>query len=176
MGLFSKRPRPPFWHSPPISARDPQALHQYAIYECVGRDDFTGMMATGWAIWDLADIGSHQAADLLTDGYRGWEQQAGFDRALGRQFLEEALDRLASDPALPGEIMGLPREVVDPVAIHYGTRCWLASELVDAVDDPSAEARAFDLIRRSPQPFVPPRSMNWARAFAEQHGLPEPWV
>lgn len=103
----------------------------------------------------LSRVSSDLCCQKQWDGYRGWEQQRDFDRSIGTQFLEEALDRLAADPSLPRDVMSLPREVGYSVATHYGERCWFASELVDVLADPSVEAGAFDLIRRSPRPIVP---------------------
>jgi len=98
---------------------DPEQLHDYALYNIVGRQDGKGMMATGWTIWTLTgDIHGHQASDFLTDGYDLWVVEPGFDPSLGRLFLEDLLARMSDNPSLDGDIWSLPQAVVLPVSTY----------------------------------------------------------
>ena len=182
MGLLSKltgagarAPQTPFWQQPPIRGSDPVALYAHGV-RSVTQQDGPAMMATGWALWTITGIHQHQAFDFLSDGYGAWRSTAAFDPALGRMFTEQLLAGLEADPPVPTDIYSAAPDVVEPLATHYSARCWAASELA-SYEDVSAEdkQRIYSAIERAPQPFVPPRSMHWARAYAHNQGLPVPW-
>lgn len=179
MGFFRKNTSSqPFWRVPPLRNAGPGPLHQHGI-SCIVRSDGPGAMATGWALWDLGSLDSHQAWDLLSDGYRFWQDSGSYDRSEAKRFLREMLDRLQGDPAVPWpDLHAAPPERVQPLATHYSARCWVASELEGLLDDTEraeTEPVLFDAIRRARVEFVPPRSMEWAAAYARRHGHPDPW-
>ena len=156
-------PALPFWRSPPVEAATAAELYQHGL-QCASDGDGAGMMATGWALWDLRSVAPHHAFELLTDGYREWRE--GEPAAAATEFLGDVIKRLWPDPSLPwGDLDTVPQDVLDPIATHYAARCWAATELVEAatpVERPVCEPKAFDAIMRSPRELVPPR----ARAFA----------
>lgn len=178
MGIFSKRPKPPFWRIPPIRTEDPDLLYHHGI-SCVGRSDGPGMLASGWALWGLVGIGAKQASDFLYTGFLEWEKSPEFTRELGCQFLDEALERLSYDlPAPWPDLYAVPPEEVEPVATYYSTRCWMAMDRIRLAGDGEREAyetQAFELIRRTRVEFVPAASMGFAKAYAQNRGLPSPW-
>ncbi len=175
MGLFGRRRRTrTFWRTSAPGSLPPQALHRYGI-ECVTRQDFKGMMGTGWALVDTGGIHEYQAFDFISDGYRGWKTSPDWDPALGQEFLEGVLAMLRDDPSVPPDIWSAPPALVQPAAAHYSARCWIASELLEHVTDASRQLELYDSITRCPEPFVPPRSMEWAREFALRNHLTAPW-
>jgi hypothetical protein len=179
MGFFKKdKSSQPFWRVPPLRNAEPGTLHQHGI-SCIAHSDGPGAMATGWVLWDLAGLDSHQAWDLLSDGYRSWQDSDSYSRSEAKSFLRDMLDRLQHDPAVPWpDLYAVPPEQVQPLATHYSARCWVASELEELLDDTeraTAEPVLFDAIRRARVEFVPPRSMGWATAYARGHGHPDPW-
>jgi hypothetical protein len=179
MSLFAKKQRQTtgFWRAPPFPDADTTVLYQFGI-RCVGRNDGPGMIATGWAIWHLGDLSSHQAYDFLTDGYDLWRRSAGFDPAAAAAFLRDLIAELRPDlPARWTDLHRAPPELVDPIAKYYSLRCWAGSELLEVVDDNQAgtASAVFDVMARTRSEFVPERSLSWARGYASQRGLPDPW-
>ncbi|MFG2052827.1 hypothetical protein ACGFI9_02250 [Micromonospora sp. NPDC048930] len=183
MSVFSRKTRvTAFWQEPPFRSNDLGQLYQYAL-SCAGREDGVGMMRSGWAIYRQAGLHSHQAAEFLRDGYRSWSQSPDCQPSLAIEFLTELFERLnRKSPALPPNIYAVPRELIDPIACHYGMRCWAGNELLEAADRAARpdvreryEQTVFEAIVRSHADFVPPRSKVWARAYARDHGEPEPW-
>jgi hypothetical protein len=179
MGFFRKHESPPqFWEVAPLRTADPAVLYQHGIH-CVTESDGPGMMATGWAIWDLTDISAHQSFDLLSDGYRAWQGSPRYSRAEAKQFLYAMFERLQPDrPAPWTNLYDVAPEVVMPIATYNSARCWAGSELVELLDDTDQVTLGpviFDAIRRVRVEFVPPRSMAWAKSYAANHNQPEPW-
>lgn len=181
MGLFDRvlnrepKPKPPFWRTPPFATSDAGVLHQHGI-SSVGRQDGRAMISTGWAIWRVAGIHSHQAFDFISDGIGFWRTSATYDVAQDRLLIRELFDGLQADPPVPADIWSAPPELVEPAAAHYSARCWAASELAGLGAEGDERRELYSAISRAPQPFVPPRSMSWARAYASNAGLPEPWA
>jgi hypothetical protein len=177
MGLFKKRPPKPFWLRPPFDSHDPDVLYQGGIL-AVGRDDGVAMTAIGWRLWDLVGLHSHQSFDLLTDGYRAWQNSPHANPEEAAAFLVEMLGRLSGNPSFPPDIYAAPPELVQPAATHYGARAWAAAELWPSAGRPGcpSEEQLYHAIATCPAPFVPPRSMALARDFAARHGLGEPFA
>lgn len=177
MGLFSRSRDKPFWVVAPQRNSDAAGLHQHGV-ACIVSGDGKGAISTGWALWKAYGLHVNQAADFLTDGYAAWRDGPGFDRDQASAFLQECLVGLAANPELQGSPWDLPQEIVAPIATHYSTRCYLASELLALyTGDPPVEVttRAFSAIVSAPREFVPPRSMDWAEAHARLSGSPAPW-
>ncbi|MBM0256001.1 hypothetical protein [Micromonospora sp. 4G55] len=183
MSVFSRRRKPTaFWQEPPFRSTDLAQLYEYAL-SCVGREDGMGMMRSGWAIYRKAGLHAHQAEDFLRDGYQSWSQSLNFQPRVAIEFLTELFEQLREkNPAVPPNIYAVPRELIEPIASHYGMRCWAGNELLAVADHASRpdlreryEPVVFAAIVRSPPEFVPARSKGWARAYAHDHGEPEPW-
>ncbi|HSP39458.1 MAG TPA: hypothetical protein VLR26_17090 [Frankiaceae bacterium] len=180
MGLRNRTPQP-FWRTTPIRSTDPAALYQHGI-ECVGKRDGKGMLATGWALCQVAGLHEHQAGDFLTDGYRIWRESPGFDRAQAAAFLADLFGALCSltPPPVPADIWSASSQAVMPASIYYGTRCWAGNELLEVAADQETQAQYEPLVYRSaaeaPHDFVPSRSVEFAKSYAARNGLTEPWV
>lgn len=180
MGLRN-RTQQPFWRTTPTRTTEPSELYRHGI-ECVGRRDGKGMIATGWALCQVAALHEHQANDFLTDGYRVWKDSPGFDRGQATTFLIDLFGALCSltPPSVPQDIWSAPPEAVLPASVYFGTRCWTGNELLEITTDPAVRAQYEPLVFRScvesPYDFVPTRSINFAKSYAAAHGLPEPWM
>jgi hypothetical protein len=177
----AKRAAAPFWHELPLRTSDPDVLHQAGIDAYV-RDDGPSMMRAGWALWNLGGLHEHQTVDFLRDGLTNWRRSDHCGPPGERMFLDECFERVrGSGPSAPPNIYQAPPEAVAPAAAYQGFRCYIASELVEVLgrDDPAAlDERApelYEAISSSLVDFVPPRSMQWARAYATSHNLPAPW-
>src|SRR4051812_5895366 len=149
MGLRN-RTQQPFWRTTPVSSADSAVLYQHGI-ECVGRRDGKGMIATGWALCQIAQLHQHQAADFLVDGYRVWRESADFDRSQATAFLTDFFNALCSltPPEVPADIWSAPPEAVMPASVYYGTRCWAGNELLDVAADPEIRTRYAPMVYRS---------------------------
>lgn len=182
MALFKKKESIDFWHQPAPSS-DPRVLHQTGI-SCIARDDGPGAIQVGWTLWKRWGIAANQAHDFLQDGYRAWRSSPNFDGGKAWLFLSDLFSDLdATDPAVPLNIYAAPRDQIEPLSVYYSIRCWTASELLELAEaggraDLALEnsERCYSAISRTRQDFVPPRSMSWARIYALNHGLPEPWT
>ncbi|MER7441269.1 hypothetical protein [Micromonospora avicenniae] len=183
MSIFSRRQEPAApWRQPPFRSIDVAQLYQHGL-SCVGRDDGMGMMRSGWAIYRIAGLHSHQAENFLRDGYQSWSQGPDCQPRLALSFLIDLFEGLNNkDPGVPPNIYAVPRALIEPIAAHYSMRCWAGSELLAAADRAACpdvreryEPIVFAAIVRSPADFVPARSKNWARAYAQSHGEPPPW-
>src|ERR1700712_512263 len=180
MGL-GNRTQQPFWRTTPIRSTDPAVLYQHGI-ECVGKRDGKGMIATGWALCQVAGLHEHQAGDFLTDGYRIWRESSGFDRGQAAAFLADLFGALCSltPPSVPADIWSASAEAVMRASIYYGTRCWAGNELLEVAVDQETRTQYEPLVYRAaeeaPHDFVPTRSVEFAKSYAARNGLPEPWV
>src|SRR3954464_4113270 len=159
MGLRS-RTQQPFWRTTPTRSTDVDTLHRFGM-ECVARRDGKGMIATGWALCQVAALHERQASDFLTDGYRVWRESPGFDRHHATSFLLDLLGALCSltPPPTPQDIWSAPPEAVLPASVYYGTRCWAGNELLEVTGDPNLRVQYEPLVFRSaaeaPYDFVP---------------------
>jgi hypothetical protein len=180
MGLRNKTQQP-FWRTTPTRTTQATELYRHGM-ECVSRRDGKGMIATGWALCQVAALHENQANDFLTDGYRVWKESTEFDRAQATTFLVDLFGALCSltPPPVPDDIWSAAPEAVLPASIYFGTRCWTGNELLEITTDPTVTAQYEPLVFRSsaeaPYDFVPTRSINFAKSYAAAHGLPEPWV
>src|SRR3954466_5030513 len=180
MGLRN-RTQQPFWRTTPTKTSNPDALYQFGI-EAVGRRDGKAMIATGWALCQVASLHEPQASDFLTDGYRIWRESSSFDRNQAVGFLTDLFGALCSltPPPVPQDIWSAPPESVMPASIYYGLRCWAGNELLEVTDDAATRAQYEPLVFKSaveaPHDFVPTRSIEFAKSYAAAHDLPEPWV
>jgi hypothetical protein len=180
MSLFSRlkvsRPEDPrFWRTSPLDTRDVARLYDHGM-TCAGQQDGSAMMRIGWALWSITgSVHERQAYDFLYDGFRLWSSSPGHDASLGSVFLGDLFDRLAdSDPSVPGDISAAQPEQVQPVSTYYGARCWAGSELVSR--GAGDADKIYDAIARTNVAFVPPRSMAWAKSYAERQGRLAPWA
>jgi hypothetical protein len=183
LGIFTRKGSAEFWLKPPFSTGDPSVLYQHGL-TCVGRSDGPGMMSTGWAIWRLTAIHMYQANQFLTDGFREWQEGGSYDRAVGIRFLQQLFDRLnaAAPPDCPADPWSAPRDLVEPASAYFSTLCWAGSEFLAEAgkagrEDLVAEhePRIYRAICGVRSYFVPPRSMEEARAYAAKNGWPAPW-
>jgi len=182
MGLFTRKERSGdvFWRTPPVRTRDPQQLRQAGIDAHVAGDGRI-MMKAGWALWDVGPLHENQSADLLTDGLKQWRAQ-GASASEVVAFLRDCLARLTTGgPGAPADLRTAPPSLVAAAAEHQSTRCYMATELAllladtDPVESTRTEEAVYRAITSCRVEFVPPRSMAWAQACAERHGLPAPW-
>lgn len=176
-----KRSAAGFWREPPFRSIYPGVMYQGGI-SAVGQGDGPGMMKVGWALWGTTGLHQHQAADFLRDGLSAWRKSGSCDPATELAFLNDCFERVQDPgPPCPPNIYEVPPEVVAPASEHQGMRCYVASELIEVLgrDDPAEldrrEPELYAAIASSRPEFVPPRSTNWARAYAANHGLPDPW-
>ena len=178
MGLFGRRSggeRGGFWENPPVRTTDAQTLYSCGV-SSLSQGDGKSTVAVGWALADVHGLHAHQASDFLTDGYSAWRDGHGFDPREAEAFLEALLTRLAANPRINGDIWSLPPDQVQPVATHYQTRCWAAAEILTLGEpSPEREERCYQAIVESPDALVPPRSIGFAKAYADRHGRRPPW-
>lgn len=178
-----------FWLSSPMPDADPQVLYQFGM-TCVMHDRYKDMMATGWTLWGLVGLNQLQANDFVSDGYSGWRGTAEFEAEIGVEFVDQYFHRaLATAHSLdPGnlresDIWSMPQEVVMPAATAYSAMCFAGSELLELLSGSGRSAEAaersrevYDAVLTSHSGFVPPRTMGWAKSFAEAQGMPPPWA
>jgi hypothetical protein len=165
---------PHFWRTSPLDTRDVTQLHDHGIM-CASQQDGPAMMRIGWALWSLTgSVHERHAYHFLYDGFRLWSNSPGHEARLESVFLGDLFDRLAdSDPPIPGDIWRALPQQVQPVSIYYGARCWAGSELVSR--GAGDAEKIYDAIARTNVAFVPPRSMAWAKSYAERQGRLAPW-
>lgn len=186
MGIFGAKKRSPgsFWLKPPIPSRDPEVLYHYGV-TCYTKDDGPGMISSGWAIWGISGLHSHQANKLLTDGFAAWQRSTSYERAVGVAFLEALFKRLSSmrAPACPADPWSAPRELVEPASAYFSLLCWSGSELISEARTAGSNALVseyepviYQAICAVPYYFVPPRSIDEARTYAANNGWPAPWA
>lgn len=157
-------------------------LYQHGI-QCVGSQDSEGMMRTGWAIMELAGLDQFQAHDFIQDGYKLWLQSPAASDDVAIAFLEDLFYQLSGeDPPYPSDLYAHPPEQIQPAATFYRVRSWTGSELLAAAEHAGRtdlldeyEPVVYDAITAAHVGFVPPRSLSWARIYASNHGLAEPW-
>lgn len=151
MGLLRRSVRVtdrPFWQVAPFATSDPGALYHEGI-ACVTAGDGRGMIAVGWALWDLVGLHQHQARDFLFDGYTSWSDAAApvNERVA---FLTAVLDRLRDiQPAVPpgADFFALPAALVTPAAHYYGLRSFAVRERLGlASAEPLTPAEMDDLL------------------------------
>ena len=190
MGFFKKegREEQDFWRVPPLGTTDAQALYQFGI-QTVMREDHKATIATGWSLWSLVGIAELQTNDFVSDGYSGWRATSSFDRSVGRKFLLDYFQRARETAhAMDGgrlaraNVWALPQEEVLPVSVAYGAMCFAGNELVVITeslgltsDAAEQSQEVFQAVAGSNVAFVPPRTLGWARSFAQSKGVPDPW-
>lgn len=168
----------PFWENPPFRTDDPEVLYQHGI-RCVTESDGPGMMAVGWALWDVWGLGQHQAWDFLYDGYAVWVQ-AGAPSDERISFSTAVFDRLrVIEPQVPPEtiLASIPPGVAVPASRSYGTRCWAISEVIEVAAqqggiDPEMEEELFQALLATHRGFMPARTLSDFRALARARGVP----
>src|SRR4051794_10620865 len=180
MGLRN-RTQQSFWRTAPTRSTDPAVLYQHGV-ACVAKRDGKGMLATGWALCQVAGLHEHQASDFLTDGYRIWRESPTFDRGQAAAFLADLFGALCSlsPPSVPDDIWSAAPDAVMPASIYFGTRCWAGNELLEISSDPATRSQYAPLVFRSavesPHEFVPTRTIEFATSYARSQGLAEPWA
>ena len=190
MGFFKKgsREEQDFWRVPPLRTTDAQVLYQYGI-QTVMREDHKATIATGWSLWGLVGMAELQTNDFVSDGYSGWRSTTSFDPSVGRKFLLDYFNR-ARETANTSDgghlarvnVWALPQDEVIPVSVAYGAMCFAGNELVvisESIGSTSGLAEqsqeVFQSVAGSNVVFVPPRTLGWARSYAQNKGLPDPW-
>jgi hypothetical protein len=158
-----------FWRHAAIDRDDPAAVRSL---EATARGDGRTTMATGWTLARSTGLDADALA-LLRDGFESWRRSVGYERALGRRFLEQMLgDLMERFPDPEGPSAGSE----DAIAVHVAASCWVAGELLGVGVEPVMERWLHDFVTVCPLAFVTPDAMNWAFEYAARHDLPAPWL
>jgi len=166
----------PFWRISP-GPGDPSALHRIGIQNVVAGDG-RGMIATGWAIWDVAGLNQFQAVDFSRDGYQKWVE-AGAPVNERFLYLWDVLGRLQTiQPEIGPEVdvYALPPHIAQPASTYYGMRSWTVSEILivaDRVENAPIDLNdtLFGLLQATNPAFMAPRTLSQYRYMCEDRGI-----
>lgn len=167
----------PFWEVPPCTSTDPAVFYEHGI-QAVTRGDGPGMIAAGWALWELAGLNQHQAYDFLYDGYQKWcdSGATGVERAALLDALVNGLRQIHPAISPTADLSAYPPWVAAPAARYYGARCWAIVERLDLSRQtaPMTAEETADLLHLLDQTHPDFRSARASAASAAHRGTSGP--
>lgn len=162
--------RPPFWET--ARGNNVEVLYNEGI-EYVQRDDFRGMIATGWRIMQLDGLHVAQSEDFIRDGWLAWQLSDEFETSEARAFLAALLGTLDENPIVPYRGNDVEKARGD----YYGVRCWAAMYDYNMRDeDKQRGAELFEMLTAEPQRnYLTGQAKSWVRQYTSDNNLDPPF-